>query len=72
MSVKRPFPAVNKGIWYMDDGRPQMKIVNITKEDTGRYKCEYTALDNRIHIMECSVLVLPKGETVTSKSYISR
>ena len=36
--------------------------VKTTMQDRGRYKCEYTGLDNRIHIMECSVLVFPFSE----------
>ena len=45
-----------------DDGKPQMEIVKATIKDRGRYKCEYTGLDDRIHIMECSVLVYPKAD----------
>ena len=74
LSITCPFQAVNQGIWFKDDhqlklterhdisydGQPQLKIVKTTKEDRGRYKCEYTALDMRIHIMECSVFVLSK------------
>ena len=74
LSITCPFQAVNQGIWFKDDhhltlterhdisydGQPQLKIVRTTKEDRGRYKCEYTALDKRIHRMECSVFVLSK------------
>ena len=77
LSIKCPFLAKNKGIWFKDgspleltnrhticlnDGKPEMKIVKTTMQDRGRYKCEYTGLDNRIHIMECSVLVFPFSE----------
>ena len=77
VSVKCPFEAVNEGTWFkdgcrlemterhticLDDDKPKMKIVKTTIKDRGRYKCEYTGLDNRKHIMECSVLVYPKTD----------
>ena len=43
----------------LEDNKPKMRIVKTTIKDSGRYKCEYTGLDDRIHIMECSVLIFP-------------
>ena len=41
-----------------EDGRPLLLIPQIDESNAGRYKCEYTGIDNRAHIAECPVLIL--------------
>ena len=46
----------------LENNKPKMKIVKATMKDSGRYKCEYTGLDDRIHIMGCSVVVFQQTD----------
>ena len=56
----RRLEMTERHTFCLEDNKPKMKIFKATMKDSGRYKCEYAGLDNRSHIMGCSVVVFQK------------